>query len=252
MRIIAVASQKGGSGKTTLAGHLGIAAERAGTAPSVFIDTDPQGSLAAWWNAREAETPAFVQAPALDLDDALSSLRADRFKLAVIDTPPVISRDIDHVIRRADLVVVPVRPSPHDLRAAGATVDMVERAGKPMVFVVNGANMRARLTGEAAIALSQHGVVAPSICHQRQDFAASMIDGRTVLEVDPESRSSMEVTALWHYLAERLERLPLSTAFSTSGPTTASRGFGPRPGFGRANGATAQAAGRPFETAGRL
>ncbi len=232
MRVIAVASQKGGSGKTTICGHLGIAAEEAGAGPSVYIDTDPQGSLAQWWNAREAEAPAFVQAPALNLDAALETLRADRFRLAFIDTPPVISRDIDHVIRRADLVVVPVRPSPHDLRAAGATVDMVEHAGKPMIFVVNGANMRARLTGEAAIALSQHGTVAPSILHQRQDFAVSMIDGRTVLETHPDSRSATEVGDLWAYIAERLERLPLSQAFAGQAQTP--RPAINRPAFGRA------------------
>ena len=60
MRVVAIASQKGGSGKTTMSGHIAVAAERAGAGPVVLIDTDPQGSLAAWWNEREDPAPAFA------------------------------------------------------------------------------------------------------------------------------------------------------------------------------------------------
>jgi chromosome partitioning protein len=108
------------------------------------------------------------------------------------------------VVNLADLVIVPTRPSPHDLRAAGATVDLVETAGKPLVFVVNAAKMRARITSEAAIALSQHGTVAPTTVHQRTDFAAAMIDGRTVMELPRSTKSAEEVTELWRYIDERL------------------------------------------------
>ena len=73
-------------------------------------------------------------------------------------------------------VVVPTRPSPHDLRAVGATVDIAERHNKPVVFVINAATARARITGRSAVALSlQHGTVAPITLHHRVDFAASMI-----------------------------------------------------------------------------
>ena len=71
------------------------------------------------------------------------------------------------VMEQSDLVVIPTRPSPHDLRAVRATLDLAERAGKPLIFVVNGAAPRARITSDAAVALSQHGTVAPSfICHR--------------------------------------------------------------------------------------
>ena len=63
MQTIVLASQKGGAGKTTLAAHLAVAAEEAGVRPAVLIDTDPQGSLAAWWNARQAESPALAPCP---------------------------------------------------------------------------------------------------------------------------------------------------------------------------------------------
>ena len=102
---------------------------------------------------------------------------------------------------------MPTRPSPHDLRAVGPTVDIVQMQGKPLVFVVNSATARARITGETAVALSQHGTVAPVTLHHRVDFAASMIDGRTVGEVNESSRSSEEVATLWRYFEDRLMRL---------------------------------------------
>ena len=207
MQVIVLASQKGGSGKTTLAGHLAVEAERAGAGPVALIDTDPQGSLAKWWNARAADTPAFAQVTIADLERDIRFLRDSGIRLIVIDTPPAVTSSIAEVITHADLVLVPTRPSPHDLRAVGATVDIVEHQHKPLVFVVNSATLRARITGETAVALSQHGTVAPVTLHHRVDYASSMIDGRTVGEIDPQSRSGKEVSALWSYLADRLQRL---------------------------------------------
>jgi chromosome partitioning protein len=232
MRVLALASQKGGSGKTTLSGHLAVQAQRAGAGPVVLIDIDPQGSLSDWWNEREAEMPAFAQTSVARLMTDLDDLRAQGFKLAVIDTPPAITAAIQSVIAVAELIVIPTRPSPHDLRAAGATVDLCERAGKPLMFVVNAATPKARITSEAAVALSQHGTVAPVTLHHRTDFAASMIDGRTVMEADPRSKSAAEIEALWSYVHDRLERNFRRTVFNLPGTMSA-----PMPraaaGFGR-------------------
>ena len=212
MQVLAITSQKGGTGKTTLAGHVAVEAERRGGGPVALIDTDPQGSLSHWWNAREAETPVFVQTLVERLPDDLERLRQEGIKLVIIDTPPAITSTIVEVVRVSDLVVIPIRPSPHDLRAAGATVDLVECLNKPLVFVINAANARARITTEAAIALSQHGAVASSIVHQRTNFAASMIDGRTVMEIPNAGRSAAEIVALWDYLSSRLMRLQSAAA----------------------------------------
>ena len=157
MRVIVFASQKGGSGKTTLCGQLAVEADRAGAGPVALIDTDPQGSLADWWNARASDTPAFVKTSFAHMKEDLEELRAQGTKLVFIDTPPAVADTIKAVVGHADLVVIPTRPSPHDLRAVGATVDIIEGLGKPLVFAVNGATPRARITGEAAVALSQHG-----------------------------------------------------------------------------------------------
>jgi len=207
MYTIVAASQKGGSGKTTLSGHLAVEASRAGQGEIALIDTDPQGSLAHWWNARQAPEPRFVKAGLPDLDHALEGLRRMGTKIAVIDTPPAITQSISQVVAHADLVIVPTRPSPHDLRAVGATVDIAERHGKPVIFVINAATPRARITGESAVALSQHGTVAPITIHHRTDFAASMIDGRTVGEVVPGSQSAKEISDLWDYIQDRLSRI---------------------------------------------
>lgn len=207
MQVIVVASQKGGAGKTTLAGHLAVEAERAGAGPVALIDTDRQGSLAAWWNVREAETPLFVGTTFPRLMSDLEALAAKGIKLVFIDTPPAISLAIRDVIVYATLVIVPTRPSPHDLRAVGSTLELIEAAKKPMIFVLNGAAKRAKITSDAAVALSQYGTVAPVTIYHRVDYASSMIDGRTVMELDPTGASAREIGDLWVYVAQRLASL---------------------------------------------
>ena len=214
MDVIVVASRKGGSGKTTLAGHLAVQAERSGRGPVAIIDIDPQGSLADWWNERELATPLFVQTNVRSLANNIEEIRRHNVNLVVIDTPPAITTTIGDVIRHSDLVIIPTRPSPHDLRSVGSTVTLATEMGKPLVFVVNGATPRARITNEAVAILSQHGTLAPSIVHQRVDFAASMIDGRTVMEIASPTRSVAEIEELWTYIDNRLRggvarRLPL-------------------------------------------
>ncbi len=233
MRVLALASQKGGSGKTTLSGHLAVQAQLAGAGPVVLIDIDPQGSLSDWWNEREADLPAFAQTTVARLAADLEMLRQQGFRLAVIDTPPAITMAIQSVIHVAELIVIPTRPSPHDLRAVGATVDLCDRAGKPLLFVVNGATPKAKITYEAAVALSQHGTVAPVTLHHRTDFAASMIDGRTVMEIDPNGRSANEVRELWTYISDRLEKNFRRTVFSAPGVAPSPVAARPVGGFGR-------------------
>lgn len=213
MQVVALCSQKGGSGKTTLSGHLALQAELSGAGPVVIIDTDPQGSLAAWWNARGSDAPAFVSTTLAQLPADLERLRAEGCRLVIIDTPPAINMAIQRVINVADLVLIPTRPSPHDLRAVAGTVDMIERADTSMVFVVNGANPRAKITSDAVVALSQHGTVAPVFVQQRTDYASSMIDGRTVVEMEPDGRSGTEIRGLWDYVVGQLDRRERRRAF---------------------------------------
>lgn len=207
MRTIVFSSQKGGSGKTTLCGQLAVQADLMGAGPVAVVDTDPQGSLSDWWNARRSQTPLFVKTRVKYLASDLNELRGKGISLVFVDTPPAVTDIIEEIVNYADLVVIPIRPSPHDLRAVGATMDIIENQGKPVIFAINGATPQAQITSETAVALSQHGTVAPVTIHQRTDYATSMIDGGTVMEAWPESPSAEEITKLWYYISSRLRKM---------------------------------------------
>lgn len=204
MHIIVIASRKGGAGKTTIATLLAVEAARAGVGPVAIIDLDPMRGLTLWWETRAADTPVMVAADSTPTA-ALAAARATGAKLVLIDTPPAAAPVVADVVGLTDLVLVPVQPSPHDLRAVGATVDLARRAKRPLVFVINRTKPRVRLTGEAAIALSQHGTVSPAMLADRAVYAAAAIDGRTASEIEPTGAASTEVAALWNYIATRLE-----------------------------------------------
>ena len=206
MRTLVLASRKGGAGKTTLSGHLAVEAQRKAAGPVAIIDMDPMGSLAAWWNERQSDTPVCAGVGEGGLTAALQTLEKSGVELVVIDTPPFATAEIAAIVKAADLVIVPVVPSPHDLRAIGETIDVVEGQRKPMVFVVNNASTNGRLTIQAVTALSQHGTVAPVVLHSRQDFRSTMIRGRTAGEVFPSSKSAKEIAELWDYIRTRMNR----------------------------------------------
>ena len=111
MHVIALISQKGGVGKSSLAGHIAVEAERQSDGPVALIDTDPQGSLSSWWNVRQAETPLFVRGDLTRLKAQLEHLAGQGVKLVVIDTPPAITDSIKAVAAVSDLVIIPARPT---------------------------------------------------------------------------------------------------------------------------------------------
>lgn len=201
-----LASRKGGAGKTTLSCHLAVEAERAGAGPVALIDTDPMIGLSQWWDARSSETPIMMQAMEnAGLAEKLAALEESGIKLVFIDTPPAINESVNVTIAASDLVIIPVQPSPDDLRAVGTTIEMVQRANKPLIFIINRVKPRARLTGEAAVALSQHGVVASEFVWDRTDYAAAKSDGKTAPEIDDTSKAATEIASLWRYIKSRLE-----------------------------------------------
>ena len=190
-----------------MTGHLAVAAELAGCGPVAVVDLDPQGSLAGWWNRREARYPFYVQTDLARLQDDIEAIRRLGIKLLVIDTPPALTDAIRQIIAVADLAILPVRPSPHDLRSIGGTLSVVDSLGKPFLFVLSAASPRASITKEARAVLSECGEVAAAALHFRVDYAASMVDGRTVMEISGARKSSHEIKALWEEVSMRLERL---------------------------------------------
>lgn len=165
MRVLALASQKRWIGKTTLSGHLAVQAELNGDGPVVLIDIDPQGSLADWWNEREAELPAFAQATVARLASGFpSSARAQGSRWQSSTPRPRSRWRSKSVISVAELIVVPTRPSPHDLRAVGATVDLCGRTRRKAIDLRGERGHRAKITTEAAIALCSMARSRPPYC----------------------------------------------------------------------------------------
>jgi chromosome partitioning protein len=197
MQTIVINSQKGGSGKTSLCAHLSVEAERAADGPVYLIDTDPQGTLSTWHESREAEVPHRVEVAHAGLPAALDTLAGRAAKFCFIDTAPNRGHDTAALFRLADLVLVPVRPSPSDLWAVSATVAMLRQAGTPFMFVVNQATPNANITAQAIASLSHHGPVAETIIANRVNYAAAMTDGHTAPELTGRGPAAQEVASLW-------------------------------------------------------
>jgi chromosome partitioning protein len=196
MLTIVVNSQKGGSGKTTLCAHLSVQAERDGDGEVFLIDTDPQGTLTTWHEKREAAVPRRVELPLQDIADGLKLLRERKAAFCFIDTAPSRTDETTALFRLADLVLVPIRPSPSDLWAASATVELLKRNNIPFLFILNQIKASANITAQAA-ALSHHGPVAETFIVDRVPYAAAMTDGRTALELTPKGPAAIETAALW-------------------------------------------------------
>jgi chromosome partitioning protein len=184
MRTVVFSCLKGGSGKTTHSAHFAVALEAMGKGPVVTMDLDPQGSFSAWWNDRKADTPAFakVDTPS-DLPSKHAELKAAGFAWCIIDTPPS-SHEINEIaIDLADLVVIPVKHSPHDTRAAESTVELCEKAKKKFFFLLNETNGKG-VTLEATSTLAAFGPVIPQSIPKLNGYWQSMIDGRTFKEMN--------------------------------------------------------------------
>lgn len=203
MRTIVVNSQKGGSGKSTLCATLASYVESIGEGPVFIVDTDPQGTLTAWHSKREAEGPKRVELPFVAINEGLKLLAAHGAAYVFIDTPPTRDMDADKLkpitalFKKADLVLVPVRPSPNDLWAVADTVENLKRNGVPFLFALNQVKPNTSITAQAAAILSQYGQVASSFIGDRVPYAAAMTDGRTALELSPKGPAAKEIGDLW-------------------------------------------------------
>ena len=147
MKTIVIAAQKGGAGKTALASNLAVAASQDGR-NVLCLDLDPQGSLRAWWEGRDADVPSILDRdPAPDVLRATLNAAQAQFDLCIIDTPPAALEWLAEALGAADLVLIPVRPSPDDLRAVGATIAAVNAARVPFAFALS-QTPRAKITAK--------------------------------------------------------------------------------------------------------
>lgn len=205
MRTLAFVGQKGGSGKSTLAASIGVAALEDGEHP-FLIDLDPQATLAAWGSRREAETPPVDRTRAAQLAAVLGALAANGYTLAILDTQGADIAATSEVMRRADLTLIPSRPTLLDIEAAKPTVAALRQLGRPFAFVVNQAPATASnaRVDDATRALGQLGdVAAPPIC-SRTDHQDALALGLGVTERDPNGKAAREITELWRWIKECL------------------------------------------------
>lgn len=204
MQTVIIASQKGGAGKSTLCAHLAVESSRTGHSTCI-IDTDPQGSLSAWHEQRQADEPQRLELPFQRMQEGLALLKSNGTELVLIDTAPSRSSENAALFELANLVLIPVRASPADLWAVGATVQQLKAAGTPFLFVLNAVKASAAITAQAAAALSHHGPVAQTFIADRTAYAAAMTDGRTAQELAPRGPAAKEVSALLAHVHSALK-----------------------------------------------
>jgi chromosome partitioning protein len=204
MKSIAFLSQKGGSGKTTLAVHTAVAAQEEGERV-VVVDTDFQQSATTWGEARQSEAPVVATSPAGELPTVLKAARHDAMTLCIIDTAPHAAPDATRAAAAANLIVIPCRPTALDLAAVGSAVEIVTAAKKPGVFVLSACPPRAPEIEETRTALSDYGLpVAPAQITDRRAFARAVATGQAVTEFDGDGKAAEEIRLLWHWLKEQL------------------------------------------------
>ena len=209
MRTIAFTTQKGGAGKTTLAVALAVAATEAGE-KVIALDLDPQGSLSAWGDDREAEAPAVDRIDAdklARLPDVLKALAKGGFTVALLDCPGIADTRVNAAIAAADLCLVPARPTMIDLRATKATIAALLKLDRPFAFVLNQAPPTAKTTRmtEAVGAVSMLGDLADPFITQRNDYQDAVAAGQGVTEYAPQGKAADEVRQLWRWVDRKMK-----------------------------------------------
>jgi chromosome partitioning protein len=196
MQVVAIVSQKGGVGKSTLAVHLATEAQAQGQRV-LLLDLDPQGSAMEWANRRGEHLPDVSGANPASVAKELERAKADGYGLVVIDTAPHADHAALQAARAADLVAIPCRPSTFDIAAISATLDLCKLANKQAVVVINAAPIRSRVTTEAEEAIAEKGAqISPVVIRHRVAFQHCMIDGRTAAEFEPNGAAALEITQL--------------------------------------------------------
>ena len=200
MKTIAIISQKGGAGKTTVAVHLAVEAESQGFSVALF-DLDPQASASSWADKRSLDRPAVVSAQAARLPALLEQARSQNADLVIIDSAPNADSASLAAARAADLILIPCRPAAFDLDAIGTTLSLAAVAAKPAWVLLNAVPPQGKLGQEAQEALTASNVkVVDTLLHHLVAFSHSVNDGRTASEYDPKSKAGAEITALCNWV----------------------------------------------------
>lgn len=205
MKTLAFVTQKGGTGKSSLAVSLAVAAQEAGHRTYV-IDLDPQATARNWGQRREADAPEVAGIEAARLPEALAALKSQGYALVILDTAGVDTPATTAAMSAADLCIIPARPSVADIEAARPTVRTLSRLGKAFAFVINQAPPgRGVRTTDAYRALQLAGLVCEVPIAMRADHLDAMATGQGVTERDPSSKAAGEIRDLLQWTLARLE-----------------------------------------------
>lgn len=206
MPTIAIISQKGGAGKTTLALHLAAAAQNAGLV-ALIIDTDPQATASQWAAWREDVPPEVIDSPPPRLVAKIAQASGQGAEMVVIDTPPHADSAARAAVEVADLVLIPCRPSAFDLAAIQTSAKLVQLLRKPAFVVFTGGPPNApRIYEEAGELVASFGTSpCPIVLPDRAAYRHASADGRTVMEIDSAGKAAEEVRALYKWTCRQLD-----------------------------------------------
>jgi chromosome partitioning protein len=201
MKTLAVISQKGGSGKTTIAVHMAVCAARRNV-KTALIDIDPQHSAFSWNESRPEDRKLdAVAAEASQLAALLQQAQTAGVELTIIDTAPHSTGEAAIAAKLADYILIPCRPARFDLDAIASTLEIAKVANTPAAVVINSAGTRGPLADEARAALTRQGAtVVETVLHQRVAYSHAVIDGRSVHEYEPEGAAAAEIDDLYNHI----------------------------------------------------
>src|ERR1700733_13927316 len=209
MKTIVLANQKGGSGKSTIAVHLAAAAEHEGDGPVVISDTDPQGTAADWFNQRKKagiDTPRYSALTLGELSGRVRDLSGAGASYLFIDTAPSIGAVNADIFALADLILIPLNPTPADLRALVKGLPLIRQSNKPFQFVLARVRPNLRNNDGTAMALHSLGVVLAARMHERVIYAETFAHGKTAQETEPKGTAAQEIATLWAEIKKKMER----------------------------------------------
>lgn len=208
-KIITVAQQKGGAGKTTITAQLAVAFASVGKRVGL-LDIDPQGSLSMWFQVRQALVNengggiVFTQASGWRLSTELDRMKGS-LDIILIDSPPHAETDVRIAVRNADIIMVPMQPSPMDLWATQPTLDMAKKEKSPAMVLFNRTPPKGKLVDAVRRKIIEAEMpVAQTVLGNRMAFAASMMEGKGVVESNPRHTATKEIKALAQEVAAKL------------------------------------------------
>ena len=208
MATVAIISQKGGAGKTTLALHLAAAAVDDGRI-ALIVDTDPQATASQWAGWRKDEPPEVIDSPPPRLAAKVEQAQSQGAEFIVIDTPPHADSAARAAVEAADLVLIPCRPSAFDLSAIQTTSKLVQLLRKPAFVVFTAGPPNApRVYQEAGELVESFGTPpCPFQMSDRAAFRHASAEGRTAMELEPDGKAADEVRQLYKWTCRQVDML---------------------------------------------